>query len=98
MQRGVGFTRLISDGIVNEGPSLLFGLHIEASTAGGDVSVYEGSDSSSGRLIGIFKENANNHILMGLHTPIYCDRGIYVDIGSNVTAVTILWLPVRDEV
>lgn len=97
MQRGTGFTRLIADGVVNEGPSLLFGLHVEASTAGGDVSVYEGNDKDSGRLIGIFKDNANNHEPKNFIPPIYCDRGIYIDIGSNVTAVTVLWLPVRDE-
>lgn len=97
MQHGTGFTRLASDGIVNEGPSLLFGLHIEASTAGGDVSVYEGNDSASGRLIGTFKDNLTNHEVKSFIPPLYCDRGIYVDIGSNITAVTILWLPVRDE-
>lgn len=93
MQNGTGFTRLTADGIVNEGATLLFGLHIEASTAGGDVSLYEGMDSGSGRLIGTFKENANDHDVLSFPVPIFLDRGLYVDIGSNVTAVTLFWLP-----
>lgn len=97
MQQGSGFTRLTVDGIVNEGQTLLFGIHIEASTAGGDVTIYEGMDSQSGRILGVFKENLNNHEVKNIIPPVFLDRGLYVDIGSNVTAVTLFWLPVRDE-
>lgn len=97
MQFGVGFTRFISDGIVNEGQTLLYGIHIEASVAGGDVSLYEGLDTGSGRLLGIFKDNANNHEPKSFVPPVFLDRGLYVDIGSNVTAVTLFWLPARRE-
>jgi len=97
MQKGAGFTRLTADGIVNEGQTLLFGIHIEASTAGGDVSLYEGNDSQSGRLIGTFKDNLTNHEVKNFNVPVYLDRGLFVDIGSNVTAITVFWLPVRNE-
>lgn len=90
---GVGFTRITSDQIITEGTSLFFGVSIEASADGGDVSVYEGLDSSSGRLIGTFKELANVHTPQVFPYPIACDRGIYVDIGTSVTAVTVFWLP-----
>lgn len=96
MQNGVGFTRLTADGVVNEGHTILYGLHIEASIAGGDVSVYEGLDSESGRLLGTFKENANDHDILSFPHPVYLDRGLYVDIGSNVTAVSLFWLPAKE--
>lgn len=84
---------MISDGIVNEGPTLLFGVIIEASTAGGDVSIYEGLDTSSGRLMSVLTELVTSRFPKTFPTPVYLDRGLYVDIGSNVTAVTLFWLP-----
>ena len=97
MQNGIGFSRITQDGIINEGQSLVFGLKIEASADGGDVSLYEGLDTGSARLEGTYKALANDRKPFSFPAPIYFDRGIFVDIGSNVTAVTIYWLPVRNE-
>ena len=97
MQNGAGFTRITQDGIINEGNSLIFGISIEASVDGGDVSVYEGLDTQSGRLHGTYKALVNDRKPFGFPAPVFFDRGIYIDIGSNVTAVTVYWLPVRNE-
>ena len=93
MKTGCGFTRLTSDNIVNEGNTLLFGLHIDASADGGDVSLYEGLDASSGRLLGTFKGIANDVNKVTYPYPVFLDRGLFVDVGSSVTAVTLFWLP-----
>lgn len=97
MQPGYGFTRLTSDAVINEGHTLFGGLIINASVDGGDVSIYEGNDSSSGRLFDTFQGLAAKSEPIIFTVPIYFDRGLYVDIGSNVTSVTILWLPVDKE-
>lgn len=93
MNYGIGFTRLTQDNIVNEGATWLYGWHIQASADGGDVSFYEGLDSSSGRLLATVKALANDPNPFITHIPFFLDRGLYVDIGSNVTAVTLFWLP-----
>lgn len=95
--KGIGFSRVTQDSIINEGQSVVYGLKIEASVDGGDVSLYEGLDASSGRLEGTYKALQNDRKPFGFPVGIYFDRGIYVDIGSNVTAVTIYWLPLRME-
>jgi len=97
MQNGIGFTRVTQDTLINQGNTLVFGLSIEASADGGDVSLYEGMDNLSGRLHGTYKALANDRKPFGFPAPVYFDRGVYIDIGTNVTAVTIYWLPVRNE-
>ena len=92
-QKGFGWTRLISDAIVNEGKCVLAGLIINVSTDAGDISIYEGLDASSGRLFDTFQGLANESKVISLPAPVYFERGLFVDVGSNITSVTLIWLP-----
>lgn len=92
---GRGWSRLTGDRIVNEGQSVLFGLALKVSVTGGDVTVYEGTDALSGRIVGIFEGIANETrpVMFG-SAGLKMDRGIYVDFGSNVDEVLVIWDPV----
>jgi hypothetical protein len=85
----VGFDCVTEDKRVCEGPCDLYGLTVLASAAGGDVTLYEGQDASSGRKIGTYKGAANvtNPIMFSFPLPLA--RGLYVDIGSSITEVTV---------
>jgi len=93
MYSAFGFTQIKSDQIVNEGHTLLAGFIIEASADPGDVSLYEGLDASSGRYFGKFKGLTNDSKPIIFPVPVYFDRGLFVDVGSNVTGVTLIWAP-----
>ena len=87
----VGFTRLTKDDLVNDDKTLLYGVLLEITTDGASVILYEGNDASSGRLLFTVKGLANDTKFIWFDKPLLLERGLYVDIGSNVSAVTLFW-------
>lgn len=85
------------DALVNEGETFLAGVDVLASAAGGDVTLYEGLDTSSGRKIGTFKGDANITNQIRFNPPLRLERGLYVDVGSNITEVTIYTILARED-
>lgn len=88
-----GWTNTSVDCVVTTRPAVLYGIVLLTSAGGGDVTVYEGQDAETGRKIGRF-EGANNQTRPVRFGPgLDCDRGIFVDVGSNVTEVLVIWSP-----
>jgi len=88
---GVGWTRLTADGVVTAQPVLLHGLVLLVSTTGGDVTLYNGQDAGSGRVVGRFEAIADQSTSIPFYPPLRCENGLYVDVGSNVTELLVLW-------
>ncbi len=92
--RGHGYRYLTADEIVAEHPLILRGLVLLVSTTGGDVTLYDGLEAAGGRLIGRFEAIADQSTpidLFGLHV----EHGLFVDIGSNVTSVLVVYDPLH---
>lgn len=88
-----GWTYTAVDRIITTHPALLLGVIVLASAGGGDVTVYEGQDATTGQKIGTF-EGANNITNSMMFGPgLDCGRGIYVDIGSSISGVIVIWSP-----
>ena len=92
---GLGFERVTADNLLFPGPCLLGGLVLLVSVTGGDVSLYNGNDAQSGALIGTFKGEANISEPIIFPWPLRCERGLYVDVGSNVTELLVFYKPAR---
>ena len=60
------------------------------SAANADVSLYDG-ENTSGDLIATLKEAAVSGHRFRPPVPIYCRKGLYVDVGSNVTGILVMW-------
>lgn len=80
---------LAADALVTTHPCWLHSALILASAAGGDASIYEGQDTSSGRQIVPLKGPANESVQAVFDPPIWCERGLYLDVGSSITSVTL---------
>ena len=72
----------------------MFRVHLLVSTTGGDVTIYDGLDASSGRLIATIKGTANVSSILDFG-GLQLDRGLFIDIGSNVSEVTAVFDPVE---
>ena len=55
-----------------------------------DVTIYNGRDTN-GESIGTFRTGSGITLPLLFEGGMLCDRGIYVDVGSNVTGVLIVW-------
>jgi len=86
-----------ADRLLSSEPCLLWGAVILCSVAGGDATIYDGHDAVSGKPVLPLKAGANASIPVPLVQPIFCGQGLYVDIGSNVTSLTVIWEAVPKE-
>ena len=96
-QPGVGFTRLTASAIVNEGETLLYGCLLTVTVDTSFISIYEGLDAVSGRLLANVLGLAIHSLPVKFDPPIFLDRGLYVVIGATVTEATMFWLPLVME-
>ncbi len=87
------FKRVTADTLVYEKGCLLQALTLLVSTTGGDIAVYDGQDANSGRLIGTFKATANVSNCITFGGGIRCERGLFVDVGSNVSEALLCFDP-----
>jgi hypothetical protein len=97
MAHGVGWTYVTADQIVNQGETLLHSIILLTSAAGTGVTLYDGLDAVSGRSLGPFEGAANISFSHTFPKPLRLDRGLFVDIGTNVTGVLVVWEPLKDE-
>jgi len=87
----MAWTNLTGDTIVTSAAAMLHGVVLLASSAGGDATVYDGTDPNGGRKILTVKGAANVSNPVAFYPPLVCERGLYVDVGSNVTEVLVHW-------
>jgi hypothetical protein len=94
--RGCASEWVTADTRVYVGRCLFWGVILNASLAGGDISIYDGHDATSGRLIGHYDGAVNATNPVTLKKPINVYSGLYV-VVTNVVGVTVLFEPV-DEI
>ncbi len=92
-KKGIRWERLTASRTLTNEPCLFWGAVILVSTTGGDATIYDGQDATSGgqahRLEGI----ADQSTPIMWAKPLHFSRGLYVAVGSNVTEVTVGWEP-----
>ena len=96
MTLGTGWTLATGDQVINKGQTLLYGLLLSSKNGEGEASIYEGLDTTSGRLIFKFVESDEPIIDINFDQPLRLERGLYVDFGSKMNAILFRWLPLID--
>jgi hypothetical protein len=88
---GLNYTNLsVSAEVANE-PVVLYGAVILTSVTGGDATVYDGRDATSGNKVIRLEGIANQSTPVMFCYPVTLHQGLYVNVGSNVTEVVVLW-------
>jgi hypothetical protein len=89
--------RMTADGQAYGKPAFLYAAHLTANTSGAATATIKDGHSTAGEVkvdlaaLTSSKDNRN------FDPPIYCKRGIYVDVGENVTSVIVHFLPTKDK-
>lgn len=91
MTMPVSFLNITGDTVVTNKPCLLNAVLVHPSSDGGDITLYEGQDATSGRKLATLHGWATDlNFIDFSHAP-FLARGLYVDVGSNITEVCIFF-------
>ena len=84
---------MVVDTLVSSRPAFIFALWISSEgTAEADAIVYDGQNASSLKLIHLDTVDESMAQLK-FNPPLFFQKGIYVDVGSNVAQIGIQYLP-----
>lgn len=96
LQGCAGWTLVTGDLLITEQPALLHGIVVDASSLGGSVTLYDGTDSISGRKIGKIRGAENISRNVHFHPPLLCLNGLYVGECSHLDEALICWSPLPE--
>ena len=90
-----GYRYIAATSLVTEGKGLFYGFTGFVSDAADTLTLYDGLDETSGRIIGHWElaEGVVNQLL--LPTPIPFDNGLHAVLSANDSRLTILFEPER---
>lgn len=79
-----------SDQVISKRPCWLHAAYLVPSGADADATLYDGENATEPKIITI---DASSVDLTPFEPPkpVYCSRGLFVDIGSNVSGVLVIW-------
>ena len=70
--------------------SELVAAYLVVSAASTDSAIYNGSDTSGDKILAL-ESAAITNLPFEPPVPIYCGKGIFVDVGTNVTGILVIW-------
>jgi hypothetical protein len=71
-------------------PAELVAAYLVVSAASIDSAIYNGSDTSGDKILAL-ESAAVTNLAFEPPVPIYCSKGIFVDIGTAVTGILVQW-------
>lgn len=85
-----------ADRLLSHGPCELVYACLVPSGATTDSIIYNG-ESTSGKGIITLKAATVRIMPFSPKMPVYCDRGLYVDVGTSVTGIFVQWRELRHK-
>lgn len=85
---------LTADRVITDQPCKLLSVTVTPSSQGvGDITLYDGQGAETGYEVLVIR-TASGCTQQVRFEHLSLTRGLYVDVGSNVTCVVIEWVPV----
>ena len=88
---GITPTYTAVDRLIVTGRVYVWGYMFDATADGGAVSLYDGQDTVTGQLKCHTTGWATDPNTVMFGVPVCFERGIYADLGANVSDLTVLW-------
>jgi len=85
------YRRLTASGEVARGPTLFYGIQIEATGTLETSKVYTGPDENEMYLFAAYKNTVTGSEAFWLPAPVHFDQGLYVKLGDKVTSILVLF-------
>lgn len=79
-----------ADELLSHGPCELLYAFIAPSKAEAEADIYNGEDTTGDKIFSFVTASQNNRAFAP-KAPVYCRRGLYVDIGKGTTGIFVQW-------
>lgn len=87
----INYTVCTADTIVCNEPCDLYGVIILCMALGGDATIYNGRDAKGGNKVAKIQGPADRSWQIPMPHPVHLDRGLFVDVGTDVYEITVFW-------
>ena len=88
--KNIQWELLAADRLLSSKPCWLHSAFLVVSAASTDSYLYDGHDTGGKKIIVLEAALATTYAFKP-PKPLYCKQGLYVDVGSNVTAIFVQW-------
>lgn len=68
----------------------LIAAYLVVSAASIDSAIYNGADTSGDKILAL-ESAAITNLPFEPPVPIYCSKGLFVDVGTSVTGILVIW-------
>lgn len=79
-----------ADRLLSHGPCELVYAYLVPSKAEAEVYIYDGENTNGDKIFRFVTASQNNRAF-NPKVPVYCRRGLYVDIGKGTEGVFVQW-------
>jgi hypothetical protein len=79
-----------ADLLLSHGPCELLFAYLVVSAACADSHLYDGESAAGEKIVTLEAAGATGHSFKPKE-PVYCRRGLYVDVGTSVTGIFVQW-------
>lgn len=88
--RDYSWAWVTSDQVLAHGPCELLWAYLVVSAASTDSYLYDGESSAEKLVTALEAAAATGHSFKP-PVPVYCHKGLFVDVGTNVTGILVMW-------
>ncbi len=92
----IRYRRLAGSGQVTGKPTLLYGVFVQSPSNGVGVTLYDDTAANSEHTLLEIAGLANDFLDPYFRPYLYCERGLYVSFGANVTECLLLFKTIGD--
>jgi hypothetical protein len=88
--RTVSWMRVTVDMVLCEKECELLFAYLVPSAANASVILYDGENTTGRKIVNLKSAAITGHPFKP-PVPIYCSKGLFVDVGLNVSSVLVMW-------
>lgn len=91
------WTRVTADQVINDKAVVLYGIQAYSAQTGGQFTIRDGQNENAPIVCTIDVNDGQSKNLI-ISCGILLTHGLFIDVGTNITEVTVAWLPYIEPV
>jgi len=82
---------MAASGLVSNKPAMIYGILINSAATGASTAIIYDGENATGKQILTIGTITSHSAQFSPLKGVYCEKGIYVSLGANVTSLTLVY-------